>query len=313
MSPVIFAKPQFACVGVNVFVVNVSFCSIIMSLLANVSRCKQWVVNCRTANLDGKAPEQLHRNYVVCGEHFEDHMFMNVVSRNSLVHNALPTIFNFPSSISKLTSKRKAPPERHTAVTVKKPRQRLSQESSVAVESVANVANDSLNHSVLMAAHSSTTTPVTDVMTPRKVALSSKLLYAQSCLKRARVALFRSRKTSSAAATGSDSVCTCSLCAGMKSLPDIQQKFFHSQVSAHKFSKYGMRYKTEHKLLALGLFYKSPAAYRFMSHTFRMPSERTLRSFIGGLRTGCGFKSHYIDALKNRVDSMNDFDKFCVF
>lgn len=59
-------------------------------------RCKQWVVNCCTANLNQKTFTELAANYLVCGDHFEDRMFMNSTTRNSLVHNAVPTLFNFP-------------------------------------------------------------------------------------------------------------------------------------------------------------------------------------------------------------------------
>ena len=73
-----------------------------------------------------------------------------------------------------------------------------------------------------------------------------------------------------------------------------------------------MRYTTQDKLLALGLLYKSPSAYRFMSRSFCLPSERTLQSYVGDLHVGCGFKSDYTEALKKRVESMNDFEKHCV-
>ena len=63
-------------------------------------RCKQWVINCKTVNLDNKTSEQLYSNYLVCGEHFEDRMFMNPITRNSLVHNAIPTVFAFPGGFT---------------------------------------------------------------------------------------------------------------------------------------------------------------------------------------------------------------------
>lgn len=75
-------------------------------------RCKQWVVNCRTANLNQKTFAELTANYQVCGEHFEDRMFMNSTTRKSLVHNAVPTLFNIPyqpSSSGPPMRKRKLP------------------------------------------------------------------------------------------------------------------------------------------------------------------------------------------------------------
>jgi THAP domain len=51
------------------------------------------VVNCRRADLDGKSAEDLHKNYVLCANHFEDSQFLNGL-RNRLKWNAIPTLFD---------------------------------------------------------------------------------------------------------------------------------------------------------------------------------------------------------------------------
>ena len=72
-------------------------------------RCQKWVVNTRREDLLGKETLQLHRNYQLCANHFENNQFMNVVKKNSLVHNAVPTLFDVPNPPPKVTMKRKLP------------------------------------------------------------------------------------------------------------------------------------------------------------------------------------------------------------
>jgi len=49
-------------------------------------------VNCRRADLDKKPPAELHRNYFICGKHFERSQFYNGL-QNRLVSDAVPTLF----------------------------------------------------------------------------------------------------------------------------------------------------------------------------------------------------------------------------
>ena len=66
------------------------------------------------------------------------------------------------------------------------------------------------------------------------------------------------------------------------------------------------------KLFALGLFYKSPAAYRFMNKSFQLPSERTLREYVGQFSVRCGFDSDYCKALEKHVGCLSDYERCCV-
>ena len=78
----------------------------------SVYRAKQWVVNLRRKDLDGRNAEYLNKNCDVCEEHFEDCMFMNQNTRNSLVWSAVPTIVNVPNPPKKIAATRKAPKHR---------------------------------------------------------------------------------------------------------------------------------------------------------------------------------------------------------
>lgn len=291
-----------------------------LSLYGFVSRSKKWVVSCRTANLDKRTVAELCANYAVCGEHFEDRMFMNVSTRNSLVHNAVPTIFNFSQSAAELPKKRKPPTERDSISKRMKACNDSAQtdNSLISASSITATASESIE----------TSDPKSPELTPRKATLLSRLDYARASLNRARVALHRVRKNKEEPSfktiisspvqrdkhvhEGKQPTCTCSLCSDLNCLPENQRHFFQSQIRACKFSKFGMRYTMQDKMLALGLYYKSPAAYRFMSTSFRLPSERTLQSFVGGFNIGCGFKTEYLEALKKRTESMTAQEKYCI-
>lgn len=64
-------------------------------------RCKIWIQNIENHSLENKDPIQLQKSYRVCGEHFKEDFYMNKISKNRLVHNAVPTEFNGKSSLSR--------------------------------------------------------------------------------------------------------------------------------------------------------------------------------------------------------------------
>lgn len=51
-----------------------------------------WMQNCETEHLAEALA--LKNSYKVCGEHFENKMFLNATTKNRLVFNAIPTKFN---------------------------------------------------------------------------------------------------------------------------------------------------------------------------------------------------------------------------
>jgi len=58
----------------------------------NDDRLALWIKNCCTENLTEKLSTK--NSYKVCGNHFEDSMFLNSTTKNRLVFNAIPSIFN---------------------------------------------------------------------------------------------------------------------------------------------------------------------------------------------------------------------------
>ncbi|KAG5843437.1 hypothetical protein ANANG_G00150940 [Anguilla anguilla] len=64
-------------------------------------RCKQWLDNCRRPDLEKKTPEQLHRLYKLCANHFEPSLICrHSALRTVLKDGAVPTIFDFTSHLN---------------------------------------------------------------------------------------------------------------------------------------------------------------------------------------------------------------------
>jgi len=182
-----------------------------------------------------------------------------------------------------------------------------------------------VEHTVAADSNEATVT-ASSVETPRKAVLSHKLQYVQASLARARVSLFRMKTKQSTGLHSSvhpvsrrrvssvcnSAACTCNVCQQLQSLPDVQRNFICSQLAFQHVSKFGNRYSDNDKLFALGLYYKSPTAYRFMSKSFQLPSERTLRDYIGQFSVHCGFDSDYWKALEKHVESMSNCQRYCV-
>jgi len=85
----------------------------------------------------------------------------------------------------------------------------------------------------------------TDVVTPRKTDLLSKLSYSRKCLSRARVALFRSRRYLAENKQIGNSLGkpACSgLCNKVNALPGGLKRYIVSQVDAACVSRLGMRW-----------------------------------------------------------------------
>ena len=56
--------------------------------------------------------EKLHKQYHVCANHFEDSQFMNISTKNKLIHTAIPTLMNLPNPPPKWTPSRPLPKHR---------------------------------------------------------------------------------------------------------------------------------------------------------------------------------------------------------
>lgn len=59
----------------------------------DADRRELWIKNCRTEGTVDFNPDS-KGSFRVCGNHFENRMFLNSTKRNRLVFNAIPTLFN---------------------------------------------------------------------------------------------------------------------------------------------------------------------------------------------------------------------------
>ena len=68
-----------------------------------------------------------------------------------------------------------------------------------------------------------------------------------------------------------------------------------------------------HEIVLCVTFFKSPAAYRFLSKTFRLPSVRSLHRIFQNVNVNInpGFSDQLFEVLHHRVQLMTEKDKFC--
>ena len=72
------------------------------------------------------------------------------------------------------------------------------------------------------------------------------------------------------------------------------------------------RWSKEVKVYCLALAYKSPAAYRYLRSTFRIPSLRTLQRLFENFDLKCGFQKQLIELMKHECEKMQPKDKYCI-
>ena len=92
-------------VNVGIFTQRQIIISVAKEQCIVCSRCKEWVINNRRADLEKYSSEHLHNCYTLCANHFEDKQFMNYAKRKFLIHNAVPTTFDVPNPQPLLTPK----------------------------------------------------------------------------------------------------------------------------------------------------------------------------------------------------------------
>ena len=95
--------------------------------------------SCSRADLQGRQASYLYNNAASVHQHFEGSQFMNLATRNKLVWNAVPTLFDFPDSPTTYTCrKRKLPTVATSASLPDVP----SKEQLCSTESVTEYASE---------------------------------------------------------------------------------------------------------------------------------------------------------------------------
>ena len=95
-----------------------------------------------------------------------------------------------------------------------------------------------------------------------------------------------------------------------KYLPSETVSFIERQILLQKTVKIGRRYAVSDKMLALSIFYQSRKAYRLLSKLFALPSKRTLQKSLQNTNIAPGFNDAIFQALKLKVTTMHQNDKY---
>ena len=137
---------------------------------------------------------------------------------------------------------------------------------------------------------------VAEPLTPRKAEMTSKLKVSGSGFGHVRVCFVTGQHP---AYLLIEQRCS-GWCSKVDKLPTAVQQFVSSQinVNASSVSPLGVCWTHQDKLLAVGLFYESPSAYRFMQRAFRLPTVRTLRTFLCGFGVSVGFDCDYVSVVQ---------------
>jgi hypothetical protein len=96
-------------------------------------------------------------------------------------------------------------------------------------------------------------------------------------------------------------------------LTPLQGEFFRSQILGKKCKRKGVRWSVKLKLFCLQLHFKSPAAYKFLMHSFMMPSVSTLYRFVNDTvgRMQPGFNENMFRVVGLRAKSLAHHDRQC--
>lgn len=77
-------------------------------------------------------------------------------------------------------------------------------------------------------------------------------------------------------------------------------------------TKKRMQWPAAVKLLTLALFFKGPAAYRFLRKWLPLPGVSTLRAWIQNIRIDPGLQNPIFVAFNNKVKGLSDADRNCI-
>ena len=263
----------------------------------------------------------MYNAYTLCSKHFEDSQFMNPAKKNSLIHTAVPTIFDVPNPPPSVTPKRPLP--KHTCATPPpKPSTAMTQPCSPTEEAndeegnttkvlLVNInvnsksSDKSINNKnnckaylIFSVPEKRQKTHVPD--TPRKIKL-------KKTVKALRVQLQRERKKKTLQKTKTLQLKNALKCIA-EYLPPDTVSFIESQVEMSKQCKRAYRWKTKDKMIALSIFFHSQKVYKILSKLFILPSKSTLLRDLKKMNMKPGFIESILEALQVKVNTMDTRD-----
>lgn len=78
-------------------------------LFLSFPRLKLWLQACRRQDIMKVTADYAFKNLRLCSKHFSDSSFMNISQKNSLVWDAVPSLFDVPNPPPARSTKRKTP------------------------------------------------------------------------------------------------------------------------------------------------------------------------------------------------------------
>ena len=206
-------------------------------------RYRKWVQNTRRDDIRNLPSKKLY-NLELCSNHFEDSQFMNKETKNKLIWNAVPTLFDVKNPPPKVT------PSRLKSTHYLTPIQTASSSSTKR----ARKGEDSLSDS---------TKPIPECDTPHKEKLKRKVQALKTKLW---------RKCHPKKVPQKDQIK--SIIAQLKEyLPLETVSFIERQLALHEVPKAQHSYAVKDKMMALSIFYQSRKAYNLLSRLFVLPSK----------------------------------------
>lgn len=87
-----------------------------------------------------------------------------------------------------------------------------------------------------------------------------------------------------------------------------------AEMQMYRKNKSTLPWKLSEKQFSINLYYKSPATYKFLRNkqNIILPSETTIRRWIGNSKFCPGFNLRWLKHIKNKLDTMTDNEKYCV-
>ena len=205
----------------------------------------------------------------VCQDHFEDSQFKNSDTKKTLVSNAVPTLCNVPNPPAKLALKRKLPQR----VELEQPAEKSPRLIEATTPSVNDGASTSTYSTPLCMDTSTPTAAKYKRMEQKMWKLQKRLQRMRKTMKLlpnvSRLKLARSEKSKHAAKVD----VAMNIIKDM--VPPTTLQFIHSQLVLSVAKTKGKRFTRKDKIVALGVYYYSQKAYKYLATILRLPSIRT--------------------------------------
>ncbi len=255
-------------------------------------RGKKWIVNARREDLLEEPSEYLYENIKFCALHFERSQFMND-KRNSLVRDAVPTLFNIRNPPKPLATLRPNPLDRVREEQVQAQKQTAEKNARKTLQYIKEQKQLYI-----------------DKRRKRKLQ-SESTKYIKRIVKAKKQAIYRLYKRQTR------------LNQGLKGnrlkveaiIDSIKHHLTSDKVLLLRTRLKNTRrkqniYCEDYKRLAVSLAYKSNSAYRYLARRLKLPPKRTVMRWISNIRFSEGFNESVFKLLQEKTKKMETRDRF---